>query len=605
MINVEETLRAELHRLVAVDARPDWDEIVARAGPRREPAMRRWLVAAAVAAAASVLAIATPLVAAIANGFDDFSAWLTGKPGAPVSQTEQREFEAKHVRSWLGFPDGIELRRLITRRHGTITVELFGFRSGASALCLKAVVKGELRASTLRCAPFAELQREGAPVRVVVVDEGFGKGEKFAWYGIHRVHSTALQITAGIAADGVRSVVLEDGAGRHGVAARSNAFLYVAESPAVGQRVKRIWARTPGGLVRVPFAPAPFGFVGGVPGGRAPAAPPVERTLSEGRIGWLDRRVTRGQALDVLPARLGRISGRRGRGNVVFGRVLSPDPDRPLRLVVTLNSHRPGGPVAGLCTWLVTRRGGGGGCSSYPGVFQRALITTSLSGDGSAGFVTVSGLASDHVARVEALLADGESADLPLLDNAFAVDLPRASLPTRLVAYDAEGRVIHAGAARGFFFGGVPAPARGRATSLFRVSGPDGTHAELFVGPATGGGECVFIKHFFDRTHRGVGINCNRRNWTGPAVQLNSQSSPPRFIGGRVRSDVKRLRIRFADGSTTTLRPKRGYVLYATSRRNLVPGAEAVSAEGVRADGTVAGRVSFKPPPRARPSTSP
>jgi hypothetical protein len=240
MIDVDETLRDELHRLVAIDPRRDWGEVLARAGERPGSVGRRRLLAALAAVlAAAILAVVTPLGPAIAQGLGDFSAWLTGQPGAPVSEEEQREFEAKNARSWLGFPKATQLRRLITEKAGSATVDLLGFRSGASALCLRLTVTGEARTSTLSCAPLAELRREGGPARVVLADHTVGKGDKVAWYGIDRVHSADLQITAGIVTDGVDGVVIEDDAGRHEVPAASNAFLYVAEQPEVGQRVKR------------------------------------------------------------------------------------------------------------------------------------------------------------------------------------------------------------------------------------------------------------------------------------------------------------------------------------------------------------------------------
>src|SRR5205814_8088555 len=146
---------------------------------------------------------------------------------------------------------------------------------------------------------------------------------------------------------------------------------------------------------------------------------------------------------DVLPTDLRQpILGRRGgipggpKTTVLFGRVLTPDPDRPARVVLTLDAHRPGGPPAGLCTWFVTRGSSGGGCSPYPAVFRRTLIPSTLSGGGPGEFATASGAASDDVAGIEALLADGERAPVPLKDNAYMVDLPRANLPARLIAYD-------------------------------------------------------------------------------------------------------------------------------------------------------------------------
>jgi hypothetical protein len=234
---------------------------------------------------------------------------------------------------------------------------------------------------------------------------------------------------------------------------------------------------------------------------------------------------------------------------------------------------------------LLTRGGlGGGGCSSYPDIFERSPLTGGMGYHGPSAFMTASGLASDDVARIEALLADGQKVDVPLADNTYVVDLPRAGLPARLVAYDSQGRVVgvsrpyddlrrHAG------------PARGRATSLWRVAGANGAHAELLVGPSTNGGECMFVKHFIDRQHAGVMTGCEPPTWRQGPLEL-SGGTP--FISGRVRGDVKLVRMRFAGGSSTTVRPRRGYVL-------VVSVVELVVAEGLGADGRVVGRGSFGP----------
>jgi hypothetical protein len=377
VIDVDDVLGAELHRLAPTGATADWDDVAARAGLRRERARRRWSVAAALVAAVA-LGAATPLGSAIVDTFADFSAWLTGQPGSPVSREEQREFDEANARSWVRFPEGTKLRRLITVRRGAATVDLLGFRSRSSALCLRLVAKGGVRGEAMSCAPLAELKRAGAPARVIIVDHGFGRGTDVAWYGIDRIRSSALRVTAGIAADEVRSVVVEDDAGRHDVPATSNAFLYVAAQPKVEQRVQTVWARTAEALLPVPFAPAPFGFGGRPAAARpAPSPPNVDRRVTGGRIGWLDARESRGAPLDVLPVRAQRTL-LRGK-NVAFGRVITPDPDRPRGIVLTLNTHRPGGPVAGICKWLVTRGGlAGGGCSPYPDVFGRSPISTGI-----------------------------------------------------------------------------------------------------------------------------------------------------------------------------------------------------------------------------------
>jgi hypothetical protein len=591
MIDVDDTLRSELHRLVPVDSRRDWDEVVARSGLKRERARRRWSIGAVVVIAAVAIGVATPLGAAIGRGLDDFSAWLTGEPGTPASESEQREFDAANARSWLGFPRGTKLRHLITDRVGDTTVTLLGFRSGSSQLCLRLRVTGGTEGTMMSCAPLAELRRSGGPTRAVIVDFGLGKGDKAAWYGIDLVQTNQLRITAGIAADTVRSVVLEDDAGRHEVPVASNAFLYVAEQPDVGQRVRSIWARTDDGLVAVPFAPAPFGIGAPIPSRPAPAPPEIERQVEGGRIEWLETRELRGEPLDVLPE--GTIGlGRRFRMNVLFGRVLTPDPDRPTRIVLTLNAHRPDGPPAGLCPWVVGRGGGAaGGCARYP--FARMPLISSGSMHGFGAFLTASGAASDDVARIDALLADGQRAEVPLVDNVFLIDLPRANLPARLVAYDEEDRVIWVDRPLSDFGGdGSAQPARGRARSLIRVEGYDGATAELFVGPSSDGGECVFTKEFVDRQHAGNSTNCQAPAWNGSPLQVGTAWSPPRFVSGRVRSDVKTVRIRLADASAVTLTPTRGHVLWAVPSE----GREPVSIVGLDEDGTVIGRQSLQPP---------
>jgi hypothetical protein len=600
LIDVDETLRVELHRLVAIDPRRDWDEVLAGAGEKRRPTRRRWALAVAVVLAAAILAVATPLGPAIGKGLGDFSAWLTGQPGSRVSGEEQLEFEAENARGWVGFPQGTQLRRLITARAGKATVDLLGFRSGTSTFCLRLTVIGKSRLSRLSCASLAEL-RHGGPARVVITDHPIGKGDKVAWYGINRIHSAKLQITAGIVTDGVSRVVLEDDAGRHEVAAASNAFLYVAEQPKVAQLVKRVWARTTAGLVPVPFTPWPFGFGGSAQRAPAPAAPAIERQVRGGRIRWLEDHEPRGDSLDVLPTKIqnhvfGRVGGPRPT-NVLFGRVLAPDPDRPVRVAMTLNAHRPGGPPAGVCPWLVTRsRGGAGGCMPYPGVFDHSLMAFGMSADNSDTYATVGGITSDDVARIDALLAHEQRVDVPLKDNAFVVDLPRAKLPARLVARDANDDVIAVSPPIGEAPGG-PSQALGRPTSRRRVVGPDGSWAELLVGPSTAGGECMFIRHFIDRRHGGVSLSCTGRVWTGQPLQLNSVMQPLRFIGGRVRSDIKTVRIRFADRTSSTLTPTRGYVLWAASQRQLAPKRAAVAAEALNASGHVIGRNSFIRPP--------
>jgi hypothetical protein len=582
---VEEILRAELRPELASGAAPDWSEVAARAGLYRSRARRRrWSLALAFAVTAVLLGVATPLGAALARELDGFSAWLTGEPGKPASSEQQHEFDAENARSWVGFPAGTELRRLVVRHIAGGTVELDGFRPGSTRFCLRLTVTGATRATRTGCAPLYELRQTGAPVRLVMVDVPVGLGRKTAWYGINELLSSRLQITAGISADGVRAVVLDDEAGTHRVPVVANSFLYVAEQPGVGQRVREVSAVTANGAVSVPFVPIPFG-ADRPPPALAPPAPPIERTVSSGRIGWLDRGEARGEPLTALPpptradvpgARLGRI---------VFGRVVTPDPDRSGHMVLTLNSRRRGGKPAGLCTLLAQQGGGGGGCAVYPGVFADGPISASVSGNGTDEFVTLYGFASDDVARIDALLPDGRHVEVPLTDNAFIVDVARSRLPARLVAYDSEDRVI--GSTEPLTdFNGWPGPARGRVT-LLRAAGPNGAHFELLVGRASDGGECMYLRRYIDAQHTGTGINCNPLTPHDWPLEVETGGNPTLFLGGRVRSDIETVRIVFADGTHKDLHPTRGYVLYATPKNRLDTAHEPIRAEARAANGRV------------------
>lgn len=601
MIDVDDLLREELHRLVPVEAKPDWKAVVAASGLRRERLRARLGAGGALVLVAAVLGLTTPLGSALARGLSGFSAWLTGQPGKPASTSQQHAFERANAHSWLAFPKGTQLRQLITTRVEAAQVQLLGFRSGNSAFCLRVVVQGMSRATTQSCASLDDLRLAGSPVRVVITDWPVGRGDKTAWYGIDRFHSAHLQITAGIADDSVRSVVLRDNQGSHRVVARSNAFLYVAKSPDVGQRITTITARTSRGVVPVAFAPSPFGFGGPVAATAAPVVQ-VQRPLRGGRIGWLERRESRGQPLSVLPRRirselLGFRGGIPGQTRVVFGRVLTPEPDLPLRIVLTSNAHHAGGPVAGICITIVGSDAAGGGCSPYPAIFANSPISVGSFGGGSGDYITADGIVSDGVARLQAVLANGQRLPVPLADSAFVVNLPRTKLPARIVAYDRAGKIVGASdPIRDFGSGSAPSP--GRAKQLLAVVGPGGAHAELLVGPSTAGGECVYVRHYVSAHVAGVMVSCGGRTWSGPSLQLATDSTPPRFVSGRVRSDVATVRLLYADGSTETIHPTRGFVLQAMSATHLVTGRELIGADGLGGNGKVIGHVSFTPPPR-------
>src|SRR5262249_46666335 len=162
-------------------------------------------------------------------------------------------------------------------------------------------------------------------------------GSKGTVYGVRLIKPPALQVTAGIAADGVRRVVVVDDRGRHSVAATGNALLYVAMRPGLTQRVRRILV----GTAPVPFVPGPASYYGPPPPGsarRTALGPPHgQRGVRHGRSGWLDRRELRGEP--VAESRLLRPQVRRvfheSFGRIAFSRAIRPDPRSRERIAIT------------------------------------------------------------------------------------------------------------------------------------------------------------------------------------------------------------------------------------------------------------------------------
>jgi hypothetical protein len=330
----------------------------------------------------------------------------------------------------------------------------------------------------------------------------------------------------------------------------------------------------------------------------------IQDPAKNGRIAWLEHHAARGEPLTVLPSRLrAGLLGYRGGGaksRIVYGRVISPDASRPIRIAVTLNAHHHGGPVAGICTETVTKTGGGGGCSPYPQVFAQTPLNFSTSGGGSGQFVEVSGVASDAVARITARLANGQSLPVLLRDNVFSGEIPAARLPARLIAYDASGRTVGASDSVGGFGGGGPAAARGKAKQLLAVRGRNGEHAELLLGRAVGGGECAYVRTYFSKRASGVMISCHPAAWQGTSLQLGVMSD---FYYGRVRSDIASVRVDYRGGGSTTLRPTHGYILATLPEAHLTRDRPPMRFVGLGRNGRIIATERIPPPPKQ--STTP
>ena len=225
----------------------------------------------------------------------------------------------------------------------------------------------------------------------------------------------------------------------------------------------------------------------------------------------------------------------------------------------------------------------------------------SMLDSGSDQFATLTGLASDDVARIVAFLANGQTIKVPLRDNVYLLDLARSKMPVRLVAYDSQNRVIGIQAAPGGLFGGGPigAPTAGRAVSVLKLTSPTGATAELLIGPASDHGHCYYVRTYFSKRATGEMVSCSSPASMGQPLQLGTSGDPWQFIEGRVRADVATVKVTFADGATMTVKPIQGFVLAVIPRRQLVKGAEVSRASGYNAAGRKVGSESLRPPKRS------
>jgi hypothetical protein len=599
VIDVDELVRRELNQLPLPSeaGRPDWDGVLARVRPQSRPRRRRVVSAALVIALGAVVVVATPLGAAIGRTFDGFSAWLTGEPGTPVSEQEQRAFEQANARSWAAFPAGTQLRRLLVTRAAGMTFTLYGFRGGES-LCLRLVAEGAADGTSTSCAPLRALRTAKAPALVVATDYSYGTSERvdrdsfLARYGYVPVRAAA---TFGIAADGVTGVTLEADDGEHRALIDSNAFLYVADHPALGVRVRGATATSADGRVtRLAVAPAPFGALGTT--GAAPQGTPhgpkgVERAVNDGTVGWIERREPRGEP---VPAELGRLP-------IVtpsFARLVRPDPGYAAGVAVLVGDRTY--PLNGgeqretLCRFLVLERAAGGGCSPLAEFFARGPTSTGVStGGGGDQYSWLAGLATDDVVAIRLFLGNGETQDVAVTDNAYVAPVERAFFPVRVVAYDSSGLIVGNELLPGDGVRTrVPRAARNSVRTRTRLVGPHGTEAVFRVGDPAGGRLCSSLVVSTGAKWGGCSPWPRRG---GPAMAVGRMwKGNDVFLVGHVPTEVTRLVIRFADGSTAITRPVHGVVAYVVPAGHPPPKGEVVALTGYDRHGRIVGRQGIR-----------
>jgi hypothetical protein len=168
------------------------------------------------------------------------------------------------------------------------------------------------------------------------------------------------------------------------------------------------------------------------------AALAAKSARASGTIRWLFNHELRGQSLEAAGIKLGSTVGSHWQP-VRFARALTPDPESPARIVLSLIgklgrniciSVYPDGPKS-------TFDGGGGGCAV--GLTLTPLSTTTAYGP-SGGYIA--GAADDRVARITLQLRNSTYANVPLHDNVFFLRIRPGTTPKALFSFDTRGHAI-------------------------------------------------------------------------------------------------------------------------------------------------------------------
>jgi hypothetical protein len=150
---------------------------------------------------------------------------------------------------------------------------------------------------------------------------------------------------------------------------------------------------------------------------------------------------------------------------------------------------------------------------------------------------------------------------------------------------------------------GFPPAADGAKAVLVRFPG---TKAGVLLAPAKGGVTCVYFRDRPGPSYGGQRV-CLRRPedralimldrdafWPGPGAGPKH----PVILYGLVEPSVRRVELRYQDGTRTTVTPKRSFVVYEIPSRQHAPGTRLVGARLLDAEGRVVRRIVFDPSTR-------
>jgi hypothetical protein len=542
----------ERHVPVRGESEPEWDDVLARAGvltgaapaaarPRAAARRRPARLVLALAAAALALAAVSPLGAAVAglsrDAFDGLSSWLRGEPGEPATPAEQAGFAARNDASYAAFPSGTTVRSLARVEAGGHTFSLLGFRN-ATSLCLR-LVRADLPAGrgANQCVTLRELRASPAPA--LVASE--------AWFRVGDPEAS-IEGIFGFADNTVETIEVRRARSGWGearvvanvfVALRARRAGTVRNPPPRDQIVQVRAVGAAGDVSPVPFVARDFGdYGGGIPerpsyldltplkAADLPGPAAVEAEFAGGTIGWVSRRVPRGEEWAPDQRSADRL------GKILFSRSIRPDPGDPHRIGIASveigsgwgSRTLPSGTRVLCYSDLRPLQRGETGAACAPELFERGRPLT-FSYRGPEQITLFSGLAADGVARIDLYLASGRRVPAALRDNAFTVSAPAAQLPGKLVAKDRDGRVVGidliSGAARP-----APCPPAVFARSTAELP-PPAPYERLDLGTGKVNGQPIF-----GRSVAQVTAALGKPDRIAFFSRINGHREPTLFYGG-------------------------------------------------------------------------
>jgi hypothetical protein len=318
---------------------------------------------------------------------------------------------------------------------------------------------------------------------------------------------------------------------------------------------------------RLPLVSAPFGTSSGAgaPPRAAQGPDRVERQVASSSIGWLERREPRGEPVSNRPRFL---------DTMIFGRIIRPDPNSFLRVLVALLDRPSPGERPMICFGVLRGRETGVAC---PGLAERRpwAFGPTLQQFGGDQYGLISGIATDDVASIDLYLATGERLAVPFKDNVFVTQAPRVKFPARLVAYAADGAVV---GLTTFEAETGPRAVPGKERVALEAKGRDAT-AVLRVAPSTDGGRCWRLSY----STGSEGGACPPKSYEQPVLDATLQpAGRDVFVEVQVNSKVVTVVIEPHGLASVRVRPVDGFVIHAlqTDAKDLFVTVRALAADG-------------------------